>query len=127
MTCAATGEVVPLIHVNIRDKKGEAKYKFKYGTDKEGKPKYRQMTVSRIDNAITRDLYMHAPGNEKKRNNVEATVSADVSGLDGDKTKYMGLWRNHLYFSCRCIGINARRIELHVSKKSRKGKGKGAA
>lgn len=128
VTCAATGEVVPLIPVNIRDKSGEAKFKYQYGTNNGGKPKYRTMTETDIENAIVRESYRHSPGSEKKRrNNVEATVSSIVSELDGDKTKYRGIWRNQLYFSCRCIGINARRIELRVSNKSRKRKRQVAA
>ena len=128
VTCLATGKVVPLLPVKTRKDGSEEKFKFQYDTDEKGKPKYRTMTTGEIDAAILRESFRHSPGTEKKkRNNVEATISATVCNLDGDKTKYRGIWRNQLYFSCHCLGINARRIELHVSKKSRKGKAQGAA
>ena len=82
------------------------------------KDKYRYFEPKTIENYFRRQRIKAMPeAIRKRRANVEATIHQIFHTLDGSKSKYRGLIRNHLFVLCRCFWVNFKRMEAQIAPK----------
>lgn len=89
----------------------------KYRIDEDfAKSRYRYLEPKTIENYFRRQQIKDLPeAIRKRRPNVEATIHQVFHTLDGSKSKYRGLARNHLFVLCRCFWANFKRIWAEIA------------
>ena len=79
--------------------------------------KYRYFTPEDLLSYQRREQIKDIPPEVLKiRANVEATIRQVFCTLNGNKSRYVGLTRNHWFVLCRVMWVNFRRIEAFFTK-----------
>ena len=91
--------------ITEKDESGKKKYKFRY---------FKRIT---IDNYFRRQqIEEDKKYTTKIRANVESTIGHVFYNLNGQKSKYRGIERNHIYVLSRCMWVNFIRIMKKIEK-----------
>jgi hypothetical protein len=86
----------------------KGRYRIKDESQKKG---IRYIERKIVDNYFRRKEIEEQPDEIRlRRPNVESTIHHVFYTLDGNKSKYRGLIRNHRFVLCRCFWVNFRRI-----------------
>ena len=99
-----TGEIIPA------HKTGD-----KWRITTNGKSKYKYFTLQQIENAALKRKLATIPIEEqRKRNNVEATMFQYCFHSRNNKTRYRGLLKHKLYSYARCLWMNHVRLMIYL-------------
>ncbi len=80
------------------------------------KDKYRYFEPKTVDNYFRRlEIEAQPEDIRNRRANVESTINHVFCSLNGNKSRYRGLSKNHMFVLCRCFWVNFKRISRHLA------------